>query len=156
MCTSSGGGFCDCGDSEAWNSGVHCAIHALGATPNSASQDPISRLPPHIGQRATCVFKSVVKYAYEMLTADILLNLPADLTFKDDLVDPMDLAMDTEDSYCTVVFNDEVHTFNDVINTLPRAVDCDRIAAIGFATLIDRDGRAIVKASDLVYAFELE
>ena len=30
MSTSSGGGYCDCGDSEAWSQFVHCSTHLLG------------------------------------------------------------------------------------------------------------------------------
>ena len=29
--TSSGGGYCDCGDPEAWTQNVHCKIHEQGA-----------------------------------------------------------------------------------------------------------------------------
>ena len=35
------------------------------------------------------------------------------------------------DDYCTVIYNDEFHRFDDVIDTIPRAVDCDRNTAIG-------------------------
>lgn len=31
MNTSGGGGFCDCGDVEAWKEGEACEIHAQGA-----------------------------------------------------------------------------------------------------------------------------
>ena len=40
-----------------------------------------------------------------------------------------------EDLYTTVLYNDEVHTFDEVITTLQRAVDnCDRNQAIRFLT----------------------
>ena len=51
------------------------------------------------------------------------------------------------DDYCTVIYNDEFHRFDDVIDTIPRAVDCDRNTAIGLTTLVDRNGRCIVKCS---------
>ena len=38
-----------------------------------------------------------------------------------------------------------MHTFDEVITTIPRAVDCDRNMAIFFATYIDREGRAIIR-----------
>ena len=44
-------------------------------------------------------------------------------------------------------FLPKVHTFDEVIQTLPRAVDCDRNTAIGFASLIDREGRVTIKCS---------
>ena len=71
------------------------------------------------------------------------------------------------DDYCTVIYNDEFHRFDDVIgnfthfyvksvnslisrnffftDTIPRAVDCDRQTAIGLTTLVDRNGRCIGK-----------
>ena len=74
-----------------------------------------------------------------------------------------------EDLYTTVLYNDEVHTFDEVITTLQRAVDnCDRNQAIrytwgyfflcmlgfcdslmycSFVSLIDREGRSLVKCS---------
>lgn len=30
MSMSSGGGYCDCGDKEAWKSNAHCTIHLKG------------------------------------------------------------------------------------------------------------------------------
>jgi len=30
MCTSGGGGYCDCGDTEAWKSGPYCENHEPG------------------------------------------------------------------------------------------------------------------------------
>lgn len=55
--------------------------------------------------------------------------------------------MSANDRYATVVYNDEIHTFDEVIQSLPRAVECDRNTAIGFATLIDREGRCVVKCA---------
>ena len=43
----------------------------------------------------------------------------------------------------------QVHTFDDVIATLQKAIDnCDRNMAINFVTLIDREGRALVKCGE--------
>ena len=46
-----------------------------------------------------------------------------------------------------MIYNDEVHTFDDVITTIMRAADCSREDAIGFATLIDREGRCVVRCA---------
>ena len=43
--------------------------------------------------------------AEEILPSETMLNPPPDLSFKPS----NDLEESTEDSYCTVVFNDEVH-----------------------------------------------
>jgi E3 ubiquitin-protein ligase UBR2 len=147
MSTSGGGGCCDCGDSEAWKDHPNCSLHATQAGANQVkSVDLLARIPPEIQARARLVFRSVLKYAYDLLTTSSHLNPPSDLTFKDEhpLLSPMD-ALDSEDQlYCTIIYNDEVHTFDDVIATIIRAVDCGRDDAIGFATLIDREGRCLV------------
>ena len=84
MSTSYGGGYCDCGDPEAWSSGVHCSIHARGmnSQEGGGGSDPLSKLPAEVQKRARHVFIAVLNYAYEMLTTETFLNLPADLTFK--------------------------------------------------------------------------
>ena len=147
MSTSCGGGYCDCGDSEAWSDFVHCTAHSVGgagAVAGSPNADPVSitvfcwlekmhlqfcydtsvveshffeiayckvylsitiefhfnsestfflllinisflqalKLPPDIQKRAQHIFYSVLNYAYEILTTESMLTLPADLTFK--------------------------------------------------------------------------
>ena len=165
MSTSLGGGYCDCGDAEAWSSDVHCAKHILGTT--QTNQDPLSKLPDGVKKRALPLFTAVLSYVYEMLTLDSQLSLPSDLTFRkagessgdssdmDFSVDGMGKGM-ANDNYATVVYNDEVHTFDEVINTLPRAVDCDRDMAIAFATMIDREGRVLLKCSGFTACNEVK
>ena len=156
MSTSSGGGYCDCGDPEAWSQYVHCSTHVLGI--QQENSDPLAKLPTDIQDRAKQVFTTVLQYAYDMLTTETPLTLPSDLTYKDEYdTNLLDLASDPlssigtdqringNDSYATVVFNDEIHNFDEVIGLLPRAVDCDRNMAKGLAHLIDREGRCLVK-----------
>src|SRR2546430_6439222 len=48
----------------------------------------------------------------------------------------------TEDPemFATMLFNDEIHTYEQVISTLSRAIECTQKEAIDFATTIDREG----------------
>ena len=55
----------------------------------------------------------------------------------DDL--PGDLGGDRGNTYSTMLFNDEVHTYEQVISTLQRAVECSHKEAIDFATTVDRE-----------------
>ncbi|XP_047714030.1 E3 ubiquitin-protein ligase UBR2 isoform X7 [Prionailurus viverrinus] len=52
------------------------------------------------------------------------------------------------DTYYCMLFNDEVHTYEQVIYTLQKAVNCTQKEAIGFATTVDRDGRRSVRYGD--------
>lgn len=57
------------------------------------------------------------------------------------------LAHIDEDFYCTVMYNDETHTFEQVIQTLTRIVGCSQKDAIEYVSSIDREGRAVVKCA---------
>ncbi|MED6278535.1 E3 ubiquitin-protein ligase ubr2 [Characodon lateralis] len=53
-----------------------------------------------------------------------------------------------EDTYYCMLFNDEVHTYEQVIYTLQKAVNCSQKEAVSFATTVDRDGRKSVRFGD--------
>uniref|UniRef100_A0A8C8BDV7 E3 ubiquitin-protein ligase n=1 Tax=Otus sunia TaxID=257818 RepID=A0A8C8BDV7_9STRI len=108
MTTSGGGGFCDCGDTEAWKEGPYCQKHELN-TSETAEEEVIT-------VEASC-FKTLTK----------------------------------SDTYYCMLFNDEVHTYEQVIYTLQKAVNCTQKEAIGFATTVDRDGRRSVRYGDFQY-----
>lgn len=134
MNTSGGGGYCDCGDQEAWTSHPFCNLHS----PNEVNQDeknPIETLPVDLTDRASALFMAALQYIVEILTWNQCDNLPSDLQVEGEL----------NDTYITMLFNDEVHTFDQVIKTLQRAVKhCTAQQAREFATLVDREGRATV------------
>lgn len=149
MGTSVGGGCCDCGDTEAWKSEPFCDVHAEGC---EVGQDSIKRLPEDMAERVRETFTAVLKYAYQILTLEHSPSLPSDLQIKeseDNLLDFYD-----SDTYCTVLFNDETHTFEQVINTLSRVIKCSQKDAIEYVTNIDREGRSVVKCSTFQYCNE--
>ncbi len=49
--------------------------------------------------------------------------------------------------YATAVYNDESHTFEQVIQALQRSLDVNPREAVDLATCIDREGRSIVRCS---------
>uniref|UniRef100_A0A6Q2XMY6 E3 ubiquitin-protein ligase n=1 Tax=Esox lucius TaxID=8010 RepID=A0A6Q2XMY6_ESOLU len=104
MTTSGGGGFCDCGDTEAWKKGPYCQKHE----PNISDSCQEVK-PPYV--------------------------TPAD----------------RHDTYYCMLFNDEVHTYEQVIYTLQKAVNCTQKEAVSFATTVDRDGRKSVRFGDFAF-----
>lgn len=51
-----------------------------------------------------------------------------------------------------MLFNDEVHTYEQVIYTLQKAVNCTQKEAIGFATTVDRDvSKCFARTCDYTY-----
>ena len=55
--------------------------------------------------------------------------------------------MESTDDYTTTIYNDEVHQYDEVIDTIRLVLDCDMSTAIGLTTLIDRKGRCVIKCS---------
>ncbi|XP_049790695.1 E3 ubiquitin-protein ligase UBR2 [Schistocerca nitens] len=150
MGTSGGGGCCDCGDTEAWKSEPFCDIHAAGS---QAGQEPVKCLPEDMAERVRATFSAVLKYAYQLLTVEHL-RVPSDLSIKESEEGTLGL-FDT-DTHCTVLYNDETHTFEQVITTLSRVIKCSQKDAIDYVTNIDREGRAVVKCSTFPHCKELK
>uniref|UniRef100_A0A8C5KN28 E3 ubiquitin-protein ligase n=1 Tax=Jaculus jaculus TaxID=51337 RepID=A0A8C5KN28_JACJA len=128
MTTSGGGGFCDCGDTEAWKEGPFCQKHELNSAGMEVEEDPLVHLSEDVIARAYNIFAIIFQYAVEILTWEKESELPADLEM-----------IEKSDTYYCMLFNDEVHTYEQVIYTLQKAVNCTQKEAIGFATTVDRD-----------------
>uniref|UniRef100_A0A8C7W506 E3 ubiquitin-protein ligase n=1 Tax=Oncorhynchus mykiss TaxID=8022 RepID=A0A8C7W506_ONCMY len=139
MTTSGGGGFCDCGDTEAWKKGPYCQKHEPNIS-DSCQEDPLAHLSTDMIARCYNVFAIVLKYAVDMLTWD-----------KEDELPPGLEPPDRGDTYYCMLFNDEVHTYEQVIYTLQKAVNCTQKEAVSFATTVDRDGRKSVRFGDFAF-----
>uniref|UniRef100_A0A8B9JVH3 E3 ubiquitin-protein ligase n=1 Tax=Astyanax mexicanus TaxID=7994 RepID=A0A8B9JVH3_ASTMX len=116
MTTSGGGGFCDCGDTEAWKKGPYCQKHE----PNIS--DSLQEVKPAF--LLACLFMSLSLFSF----------------FRE-----------RGDTYYCMLFNDEVHTYEQVIYTLQKAVNCTQKEAVSFATTVDRDGRKSVRFGDFQF-----
>ncbi|XP_048858643.1 E3 ubiquitin-protein ligase UBR2 isoform X1 [Brienomyrus brachyistius] len=136
MTTSGGGGFCDCGDTEAWKKGPYCQKHEPSIS-DSSQEDPLDQLSADMITRTYTVFAIMLRYAVDMLTWEEENELPAGL-------EPPERG----DTYYCMLFNDEVHTYEQVIYTLQKAVNCTQKEAVSFATTVDRDGRKSVRYGD--------
>ncbi|XP_032673468.1 E3 ubiquitin-protein ligase UBR2 [Odontomachus brunneus] len=153
MGTSGGGGCCDCGDTEAWKKAPFCDVHLAGTQSKELRGN---NLPGDIAERAVMAFEAVLEYCYELLTLKYTVALPANLCVKDTAC--FELAtekLDAFDSYCTVLFNDETHTFDQVINTLTRVLKCLQRDAVEYVNNVDREGRAVVRCSVFRHCNEL-
>ncbi|RZF37437.1 hypothetical protein LSTR_LSTR013673 [Laodelphax striatellus] len=152
MGTSIGGGCCDCGDVEAWKTEPYCEVHIAGLQKKSDA----GGFSEDLAGRTRIVFSCVLRYAYRLLTVEYQTSLPADLRLKEADDNPVSLLLGDPDTHCTVLYNDETHTFEQVINTLARLIKCSQKDAIEFVTNIDREGRAVVKCSTFQHCTELK
>ncbi|KAL7987331.1 hypothetical protein Chor_006250 [Crotalus horridus] len=140
MTTSGGGGFCDCGDTEAWKEGFYCQKHEHSISETEENEDPLVHLPEDMITKVYGIFAVVFQYAVDILTWEKENELPPGLE-----------TAKKNDTYYCMLFNDEVHTYEQVIYTLQKAVNCTQKEAIGFATTVDRDGRRSVRYGDFQY-----
>ncbi|XP_050308066.1 E3 ubiquitin-protein ligase UBR2 isoform X2 [Anthonomus grandis grandis] len=138
MGISGGGGCCDCGDVEAWKKDAFCTLHE--AKPEDTEEDK-EKLPADIAARTYELFNNILWYAYYRLTGDEI-NDSRNQMFRE-----MSEDMFALDSYCTILYNDEVHTFDQVIQTLERVLKCNQRSSTEYVTSIDREGRSVVKCS---------
>lgn len=135
MSSSCGGGCCDCGDPEAWKRDHACTAHA--AARDGADSAVITE---RVRERTALVMEAVLQYCIQSL------RIETDASLK--VADGADVGGEEEEPiYCTVMYNDETHTFEQVIQTLTRIVGCTQKDAVDFVSSIDREGRAVVRCA---------
>lgn len=67
-----------------------------------------------MAERCQITFTSILRYAYQVLTLEHSPGLPHDLRLREAEQDPLSCFSDSPNVYCTVLYNDEVHTFEQV------------------------------------------
>ncbi|XP_015206315.2 E3 ubiquitin-protein ligase UBR1 isoform X1 [Lepisosteus oculatus] len=133
MHSSSGGGFCDCGDVEAWKTGPSCTKHEPGSAGDMDTGEE-SVLEEGLRERALRLFQILFRYTVDMLVWEEGAELPSSLQPRV-----------KEDVYYCVLYNDEHHSYDHVIYTLRRSVQCNQSEAQTHTALIDKEGRRAVK-----------
>lgn len=106
MNMSRGGGYCDCGDREAWKRSPSCDTHDKEA----ADREKEDIVPHDMQARLRLVTESVLTYGYQLLTWNKHTQLPTDL----------EVALpggQRKDLYVTMLYNDETHTYEQVSKT---------------------------------------
>lgn len=137
--TSMGNGCCDCGDSEAWKQDSYCDEHK-----GSERSLQSTVITDRMRDRCRLIFDSVLSYCMASLKVESNASLKG-------------LEGDSgDDTFCTVLYNDETHTFEQVINALTRIVQCTQKDAIEYVSNIDREGRAVVKCATFSACLQLK
>ncbi|XP_071444389.1 E3 ubiquitin-protein ligase UBR2 isoform X2 [Hetaerina americana] len=118
-------------------------------------------LAPDLERRANIAFSAALQYAFHLLTLEHAPGLPSDFRrreccqeaarlYNQDNIDESEGSPENGnggDLYCTVLYNDECHTFEHVISTISRVVKCPHREAMQFVTTIDLEGRAVIKCA---------
>ncbi|BFZ58377.1 E3 ubiquitin-protein ligase ubr1 [Savitreella phatthalungensis] len=140
------GGCCDCGDAEAWKTDIGCCYHSG----DRLSSDRLkAALPVSIADPVRQTISMLLDFCLQVLArAPDSMRAPTE----DDV-----LADDTRDSsdFSCVLWNDEKHNFDEVIDIVKRACRKPRAFGQSTATTVDARGRATVYTGDLAEALRI-
>jgi E3 ubiquitin-protein ligase UBR1 len=175
------GGCCDCGDEEAWRVPINCPYHppaSLESQESSGVSPTLSSTPRTLTRTLSDVIPPVKNYPYRA-------NVPAELRETmnrtvgyalDFVLDTLDFSPDEpsappgeadlrlqpsadpmmKDQHCVVIWNDDKHSFDEVIKLLCDLTGRTREESSECAHRIDEEGRDIVKMStDVTHLLEI-
>ncbi|KAL1506747.1 hypothetical protein ABEB36_006051 [Hypothenemus hampei] len=118
-----------------------------------SSDESEVKLPEDLLERTRQIFQHVMWYSFNRLINAI--GPVTDIDLDKDCGEISNELFEL-DVFCTILYNDEVHTFEQVINTLGRVLKCGQKNSTDFVTNIDREGRAVVKCSSFQVCQELK
>ncbi|CAG8595325.1 6037_t:CDS:2, partial [Acaulospora morrowiae] len=152
------GGCCDCGDPEAWKRPIHCIYHSPEDTTSADLEDIQSKedLPPDLLNSMHETISTVLDFMLETLSAS-----PEDISpplneseVRQEAIDVANSINDTDSSaeeeklFAVILWNDENHSFNEVIDHVVDATECTKEVAKNMAERVDSYGRDIVELSE--------
>lgn len=152
------GGCCDCGDPEAWKIPLVCAIHSPNtdaAIPDTSAHalEPLSSVPPAIMQSVRDTITVVLDYILETFATspEDVVSVGTVDSIKQDCIDSHEaLGLPTDapnQTYACILWNDEKHSFDNVIDIVVNALGCTKDAAAHAAECVDVYGRHILRES---------
>ncbi|KAJ2678128.1 E3 ubiquitin-protein ligase ubr1 [Coemansia spiralis] len=159
------GGCCDCGDPEAWKIPLRCRHHSSFEDLEEAGLDPIissagapfvpgynnNECPASVKRSIELTIAVVLEFILETFaTSPINLNLQFDENSITDDARNASLAIGDHESqtkFAVVLWNDEVHSFQDVIDQCTEALQCSHMEAKKIAETVDASGRDVLRVS---------
>ncbi|KAF9259157.1 hypothetical protein L218DRAFT_981591 [Marasmius fiardii PR-910] len=166
------GGCCDCGDPEAWRVPLKCPYHppaddtgnpstthpSSSSSSNRGSQRPIPEIVPPVKDYPYRIsvpselketMNRTVGYALDFVldTLDYSPDEPSVPSNEADLrlqpsADPM-----MKDQYCVIIWNDDKHSFDEVIKLICDLTGRSREEATEMTQRIDENGREMIEMS---------
>ena len=138
------GGCCDCGDNEAWLKDMHCAVHNIAHS--SGNYDRDDNYLVDLKDSELPLFKKIIDILFSLYVPTSYSNgaledLWARLQKTGSPLDPHSIDATTT----VVLYNDESHSFEEVILVLKEAINCSNEVGQSIADEVDRNGRASVR-----------
>ncbi|KAG4303586.1 hypothetical protein PCK1_000104 [Pneumocystis canis] len=156
-----GGGCCDCGDPDAWKVDINCSIHSQKASNHdklfSKSLEELSDIPKELSTYIEMTIERALDYVLDVLSCSPEKPCLLDIQGLERLEKSSRLYADrygTEDYpyaiWAAILWNDENHTFQEVIDHVSRVTHRDEEFGKRVANRVDRKGRdTIIISSNL-------
>ncbi|KAJ1931506.1 E3 ubiquitin-protein ligase ubr1, partial [Kickxella alabastrina] len=159
------GGCCDCGDPEAWGVSLCCRHHSSFEALEEAGVEPIvssagapfvpgynnSECPVSVKQSIELTIAVVLEFILETFsTSPVALSRHIDeASIMEDAMNTSMVIGDHEQPtmFAAVLWNDEVHSFQDVIDQCTEALQCSVMEAKKIAMTVDMSGRDVLHIS---------
>ncbi|KAF9932455.1 hypothetical protein FBU30_008158 [Linnemannia zychae] len=149
-----GGGCCDCGDPEAWKVELDCVYHSAKHIPQGESDPKNLEYPPEVIASIRQTIAAVLDFIIDTMTTSPE-NMNGTRVSKEqiqrDAVDAGNIAGETTDlenmDFVCILWNDEDHSFTDVINRVSETTHMPSNYARKIAETVDTQGRDIVEIS---------
>ncbi|KAF9180948.1 hypothetical protein BGZ51_005784 [Haplosporangium sp. Z 767] len=150
-----GGGCCDCGDAEAWKVDLDCIYHSAKNIPAGENDPKNLEYPPEVAEAIRKTIATILDFIIDTMTTSPE-NMNATRESKEqiqrDAVDAGNIAGETTDldnmDFACILWNDEDHSFPDVINRVSETTSMSSNYARKIAETVDTQGRAIVEVSN--------
>ncbi|KAJ2380381.1 E3 ubiquitin-protein ligase ubr1, partial [Coemansia sp. RSA 2559] len=159
------GGCCDCGDPEAWKIPLRCRHHSRFEELDEVGLEPIissagapfvpgynnNECPASVKRSIELTIAVVLEFILETFaTSPINLNMNFDESAI--LEDAKNSSLAINDSepqtkFAVVLWNDEVHSFQDVIDQCTESLQCSHMEAKKIAETVDSSGRDVLRVS---------
>ncbi|KAJ3322855.1 hypothetical protein HDV06_002716 [Boothiomyces sp. JEL0866] len=137
------GGCCDCGDKEAWKVPGTCKIHC------KSQNDEMEQDLQELSSDVLFSIKRTVATALEyILTVLDSMEFEQKLESVESIKEPRDIDLALPGAHrlwSIVLWNDDYHSFDEVINQLIQSIDVTEAEANEFAHTVDSYGRHVVK-----------
>ncbi|CEL59965.1 E3 ubiquitin-protein ligase UBR1 [Rhizoctonia solani AG-1 IB] len=149
------GGCCDCGDPEAWSVPLNCPRHPPAPTPPTTQ--PYTHFPPKPRDRPRTNVPPELRDSLARTIGYALDFLLDTLDFSPDEATPpteADLGRHPTadptptDRFSVILWNDEKHSFDEVIHHLVVTTGMSQIEAVQTANKVDQEGRDIIRTGE--------
>ncbi|KAJ2596788.1 E3 ubiquitin-protein ligase ubr1 [Coemansia sp. RSA 1721] len=159
------GGCCDCGDPEAWKIPLRCRHHSSFDELDEVGLEPIissagapfvpgynnSECPVSVKQSIELTIAVVLEFILETFATSPI-SLAQQFDEASIMEDALNASMAINDrepqtKFAVVLWNDEVHSFQDVIDQCIEALLCSHMEAKKIAETVDSSGRDVLRVS---------